>query len=62
MVGNFRDKELKLFELYLFGDQGKKKLRFIKAEVLDKKFDAGEDIIDNLDLSKAKRPGLKPSV
>ncbi len=59
MVGNFRDKELKLLELYLFGDQGKKKLRFIKAEELDKKFDAGEDIIDNLDLSKAKRPGLK---
>ena len=49
-------------ELYLFGDQGKKKLRFIKAEELDKKIDAGEDIIDNLDLSKAKRPGLKPSV
>lgn len=31
----------------------------MKAEELDKKFDAGEDIIDNLDLSKAKRPGLK---
>lgn len=31
----------------------------MKAEELDKKFDAGEDIIDNLDLSKAKRPELK---
>ena len=31
----------------------------MKAEELDKKFDAGEDIIDNLDLNKAKRPGLK---
>lgn len=31
----------------------------MKAEELDKKFDVGEDIIDNLDLRKAKRPGLK---
>ncbi len=30
----------------------------MKAKEFDKKFDQGEDIIENLDLSKAKRPGL----
>ncbi len=29
----------------------------MKAKEFDKKFDAGEDITNNLDLSKAKRPG-----
>ena len=29
----------------------------MKAKEFDKKFDAGEDITKNLDLSKAKRPG-----
>ena len=30
----------------------------MKAIKLDKKFDSGEDIIEFLDLSKARRPGL----
>ena len=29
----------------------------MKAKELDKKFDAGDDIIEFLDLSKSKRPG-----
>ncbi|MCA9422470.1 MAG: hypothetical protein KC587_18105 [Nitrospira sp.] len=29
----------------------------MKAKSLDKKFDSGEDIIEYLDLQKAKRPG-----
>jgi hypothetical protein len=29
----------------------------MKAKELDKKFDAGEDIVEHLDLSSAKRPG-----
>jgi len=28
----------------------------MKAEVLDKKFDSGEDITEHLDFSKARRP------
>lgn len=31
----------------------------MSAEKLDEKFDAGEDIVEYLDLSKAERPGLK---
>jgi hypothetical protein len=31
----------------------------MKAEDLDKKFDEGENIIEYLDLKKARRPGLK---
>ncbi len=31
----------------------------MKAEELDKKFDAGEDISEFLDLAKARRPGLE---
>ena len=31
----------------------------MKAKELDKKFDAGEDITDQLDVSKARRPGLE---
>jgi predicted DNA binding CopG/RHH family protein len=30
-----------------------------KAETLDRKFDAGEDITRYLELSKARRPGLE---
>jgi hypothetical protein len=36
------------------------KKNYISAEKLDEKFDLGEDIVEYLDLSKAKRPGLKP--
>ncbi len=31
----------------------------MKAEIFDRKFDAGEDIIDELDLKGASRPRLK---
>ncbi|HEX9699976.1 MAG TPA: CopG family antitoxin [Acidobacteriota bacterium] len=31
----------------------------MKAKQLDKKFDAGENITEHLDLSKARRPGLE---
>jgi len=31
----------------------------MKASAFDKKFDAGEDITDMLDLSQARRPGLE---
>lgn len=31
----------------------------MKAETFDKQFDSGEDIIDELDLAKATRPGLQ---
>jgi hypothetical protein len=34
------------------------KKNYIKAEVLDQKFDNKEDIIGHLDLKNAKRPGL----
>lgn len=34
------------------------KKNYIKAEVLDQKFDNGKDIIGHLDLKNAKRPGL----
>jgi len=36
------------------------KKKYIEAEKLDEKFDAGEDIVEYLDLSKIERPGLKP--
>ena len=31
----------------------------MKAKDLDKKFDAGEDITEHLDLTKARRPKLE---
>jgi hypothetical protein len=31
----------------------------MKAEELDRRFDAGEDISDHLDLSRIRRPGQK---
>jgi hypothetical protein len=36
--------------------QEKKRLKFMKAHEIDKKFEAGEDISKYLDMSKAKRP------
>ena len=39
------------------GDLGERRLKFMKAKELDKKFDDGEDISKFLDLSRAKRPG-----
>ncbi|RKX46349.1 MAG: CopG family transcriptional regulator [Verrucomicrobia bacterium] len=32
----------------------------MKAEELDAKFDAGEDVLEYFDLSKARRPNLEP--
>jgi len=32
----------------------------MKASEFDRKFDAGEDITTDLDLSAARRPGLRP--
>ena len=34
--------------------------RSLKASEFDRKFDAGEDITADLDLSTARRPGLRP--
>ena len=48
---------MKKSELFLCVDPEKRKLRFMKAKDLDKKFDSGEDITEFLDLSKARRPG-----
>jgi hypothetical protein len=38
-------------------DPEKRRLKYMKAKDLDRKFDAGEDITEFLDLSKARRPG-----
>ena len=35
------------------------KKKYIKAEEFDKKFEAGESMIEYLDLDKAERPGQK---
>ena len=32
----------------------------MKASVFDRKFDDGEDVTADLDLSRARRPGLEP--
>ena len=32
----------------------------MKADELDRKFDAGEDVLEYFDLATLKRPGLKP--
>ena len=42
---------------FRFVDPGKRRWNFMKAEELDKAFDAGEDITEYLELSKARRPG-----
>ena len=36
--------------------QEKKRLKFMKAREIDKRFDAGEDISKYLDMTKARRP------
>ena len=43
----------------LRGGPEKRRLNYMKAKDLDKRFDAGEDITEFLDLSKATRPGLE---
>jgi uncharacterized DUF497 family protein len=37
-----------------------KEARFMKAKTLDRMFDAGQDIVEHLDLSKARRVGNDP--
>lgn len=32
----------------------------MKAEELDQKFDAGEDVLEHFDLTTLRRPGLEP--
>jgi hypothetical protein len=32
----------------------------MKAKTFDRKFDAGEEVVDELDLSKARRVGIDP--
>jgi hypothetical protein len=32
----------------------------MKAKIFDQKFDAGEEVVDHLDLSKARRVGTDP--
>ena len=43
--------------LFRCADPEERRLKYMKAEELDKKFDAGEDITEFLDLSEATRPG-----
>jgi len=40
-----------------YDDPGKKRWPSMKAEEFDRKFDAGDDVTDVLDLSAARRPG-----
>jgi biotin operon repressor len=47
-------------ELFLAGDQEKKKENFMKAKELDKRFDDGQDISRFLDISRAKRTNQQP--
>jgi macrodomain Ter protein organizer (MatP/YcbG family) len=44
-------------ESYQFAGPEGRRLRFMKARELEKKFDAGEDITKYLNLSNARRPG-----
>jgi hypothetical protein len=37
-----------------------RKWKFVKAQIFDRKFDAAEKIVDQLDLSKARRVGTDP--
>lgn len=46
---------METLELFLFVERGKKRWTYMKAKEIDQKFDNGEDILDSLDLSKAKR-------
>ncbi len=50
--------EAKRFGLFQYGDQEKRRLRYMKAKELDRKFDKGEDISKYLDITKARRPEI----
>jgi len=45
--------------LFQFGDPEKRRLRYMKAKELDKKFDDGQDISKYLDMTRARRPEQK---
>jgi hypothetical protein len=47
---------MKKLELFQYEDLEKRKLIFMKVSDFDKKFDESKDIIEHLDISKAKRP------
>jgi hypothetical protein len=36
------------------------KTKFVRAKTFDRRFDAGEDIVDHLELSQARRVGTDP--
>ena len=47
---------MKKLELFQYEDPEKRKLIFMKVSDFDKKFDESKDILEHLDISKAKRP------
>ena len=49
--------EAKISGLFQCVDPEKRRLRYIKAKKIDRKFDKGEDISEYLDVTKARRPG-----
>jgi hypothetical protein len=48
---------VKISGLFQYVDPGKRRLRYMKAKEIDRKFDEGEDISGYLDITKARRPG-----
>ena len=55
IIFEFDENKSQSKELFLYAGRGKKRGNFLKAKELDEKVDNGDDIIDSLDLSKAKR-------
>jgi hypothetical protein len=51
--------EMITFELSQYGMPGMRRLSFMKAKELDKKFDEGKSILEHLEISKARRPNLE---
>ena len=47
---------MKRLELFQYEDPEKRNLIFMKVSDFDKKFDESKDILEHLDVSKAKRP------
>jgi hypothetical protein len=55
IIFEFDENKSQSKELFLYAGRGKKRWNFMKAKELDQKFDNGDNILDFLDLSKAKR-------
>jgi hypothetical protein len=55
IIFEFDENKSQSKELFLYAGRGKKRWTFMKAKELDQKFDNGDNILDLLDLSKAKR-------